>query len=343
MNPKENPQPTKPNVQSATDWVTSATRLYEKYIFGYAIVLILWITFSTFILGFEFSFFSPSTNFFLNFVCFVLLSVGFIWVCKRVNFFSKESNEIEQKIKAYLKDNTNPNAEQDIRKQLSDQGKLPPNKLQTRAIMFIGISILFEVFFVTSWVKNMALVWQPAWVDYLVHLVKDNLFVSGNENGAVWLNFTTHTKFFDFKLMDSYPFLYHTFTSEQDFLKSSYADVACLFHLWRFFSFPAMVVAVLILMWQVLGWHGADKYRFNHITGIWDVIKKLGWSAFAFVVMCGFLYAYMFSIGRSAESVSGLGALFGYLFFLLPHINVAFCIKYLMNWYFFWQSILNKQ
>lgn len=211
-----------------------------------------------FIFGFELSGYSLQQNLFFNFIWFLVLAVAMaltpFWY--RIVFGTKarlqrRTTEIEKQIEAI----DDPVKRDAIRQHLANDGGLAPRTLQKWSLIFLGWCALFEMFFVSSWVKDLALVWQPEWVHSVIDLVRINTQDLGAQEREVqklfmiWLNDAGEGK----------AMLKQMFESEQVFLYSPFGEVCLLYHAWHALSFFPILIAAIICLWQLIGWTGANN------------------------------------------------------------------------------------
>lgn len=53
-------------------------------------------------------------------------------------------------------------------------GTLAPRRLQRFTFIFIVLCILFELFLVNAWIRDMQIVWQPDWLTAVIDWVRNN-------------------------------------------------------------------------------------------------------------------------------------------------------------------------
>ncbi|MFC3902388.1 hypothetical protein SAMN05421749_103138 [Acinetobacter marinus] len=176
--------------QSVLQWMASE-RLYEEYLFFYLLIIVFWGFVGLFSFGFELSGYSLQQNLFFNFIWFLVLAVAMaltpFWY--RIVFGTKarlqrRTTEIEKQIEAI----NDPVKREAIRQHLANDGGLAPRRLQKWSLIFLGWCALFEMLFVSSWVKDLALVWQPEWVHSVIDWVRVNTTVPPlNVDGKIFM------------------------------------------------------------------------------------------------------------------------------------------------------------
>ncbi|WP_186727976.1 hypothetical protein, partial [Moraxella sp. VT-16-12] len=149
------------HTEQLPDWLFS-DRLYENSLFFYTLIVLFWFFIGFIFMGFEIVGFSQKVNLLLNFVfylvicaCMVLCPVWFWLVFKNTNTAQRE-------LELYsILDDLDDEDYWQLRQELSYTGGLPMQSVQRWALVFLGSYFLFEVFFISAWVKELALVWEP--------------------------------------------------------------------------------------------------------------------------------------------------------------------------------------
>lgn len=230
--------------QSVLNWMASE-RLYEEYLFFYRLIIIFWGFIGLFSFGFELSSYSLQQNLFFNFIWFLALTIAMaftpIWYrlfFGRKSRLQRRSEKTQQQIEA-IKD---PIKREAIKQHIANDGGLAPRTLQKWSLIFLGWCALFEMFFVSSWVKDLALVWQPEWVNSVINWVRANTNVPP-------LN--VDRKLFLVKLSSddsSSAMLKEMFGNEQVFLTSAFGGACLLYHAWHVLSFFPILIASIICL-----------------------------------------------------------------------------------------------
>lgn len=277
--------------ENVLQWMAS-NRLYESYLFVYIVILSAWVILGLFTFGFEINGYTQKENLAFNFAYFVLLAFfsaltpqlhRLIW--GKNTGFEQRRTEIEAKAQAI--------ADKQLREavfhHLETDGGLPPNHWQVRALIFLAWYFLFELFFISAWVKDLSLVWQPAWVDGIIDWVRNNTAITSrfSTDSLFSVGFHRHDDGVERLVAQIFS------NDEQAFLNSPFGDVALLFHFLRAITFIPMVTAWIIIFWQWLGWTGMNRLNPSHIGSI----KNFLWLAFIsfFMVLLTFgIYLALF-------------------------------------------------
>lgn len=214
-----------------------------------------------FSLGFEINGFSPAKNLFFNFMWYlsicVLMITSLIVFCTtyEANKYQKYLATLEQEIEEYLNDEE----KEVIWEVIENDGHTLPTNKQRYAILFLGCYVLFEVFFILAWVKDMALVWEPNWANVLIEWVRDNTnFVSDKDRIGY--------KLFSVRIKSSDEELYKLYTSEREFLASSFGAATALFQVFRtFVGLPFSLLSMAMILWRPVEWLGFTRLDPRHI------------------------------------------------------------------------------
>ena len=231
------------------EWMMSE-RLYEEYLFFYILVILFWVAIGFFCFGFEVTGLSAAQNLFLNFILFLLLATlsafPAFWydlVFGKNARLNKRTRNIDKKL-AEIADEQKREV---IKKYLAQDGQLPPRRLQKFALIFLGWCILFELFLVNAWIKDMHLVWQPDWVNGVIDWMRDNtadFTVKPIKKGKIFLS--------NIKSSD----LYLTFSTGQNFFNSDIGNTVFFFAFWRAASFFFILYSLCVLLWHPVTWLG---------------------------------------------------------------------------------------
>jgi hypothetical protein len=316
--------------QSVYNWMASE-RLYEEYLFFYILILIFWGAVGLFSFGFELSGYSLQQNLFFNFIWFLILAVAMAYtpMWYRLVFGSKarlerRTQEIQQQIEAI----TDPIKREAIQQHLANDGGLAPRTLQKRSLIFLGWCAIFELFFISAWVKDLTLIWQPAWIQWIIEWMTANLNLPPlNVDRKLFMLYLDGT------------ILAKQFADEQAFLASPLGDVALVFQFWRAFSFFPILAALIILLWKPIGWLGMTRLDPRYINGV----GKFLWCSFISFFMLLFIWGAVLILFQCIEALAPLVLSkvmwLQYFWLNASFIFIIFCLKIFLGWFYFWQSI----
>jgi membrane protein len=246
--------------QNIMEWMMSE-RLYEEYLFFYILVILFWVAIGFFCFGFEVTGLSAAQNLLLNFILFLLLATlsafPAFWydlVFGKNARLNKRTRNIDKKL-AEIADEQKREV---IKKYLAQDGQLPPRRLQKFALIFLGWCLLFELFLVNAWIKNMHLVWQPDWVNGIIDWVARNTDDLSDKNRTLGFN----GKIFLSNIESNDMFL--ALSSSKDFFKSNFGNAVLFFSFWRAIIFFFVLYALYVLLWSALDWLGLKELDPNN-------------------------------------------------------------------------------
>lgn len=322
---------TNPNV---FEWIQS-NRLYEDNLFYYTLIIVAWFFIGFFTLGFEFSGFSQQQNLAINFVWYIALcgcmALAPFWY--RL-FFSKtynqkRINDIQVKIDAIADEQER----QAVLDYMSNDGHLPMRPAQRWALVFLGCCCLFEIFYISAWVKDLTLVWQPDWVIHIIDWVKNN-------TNTPPLN--VDRKLFMVEVKGD-KVLEKMFKNEHDFLNSNFGNTALLFQFWKALIFFPVIFALISILGKGIGWTGLNNIKPINTMNIKSLLWVSFLSFFMFLMMIGVFVGLFQVIGETTlkmlmGKVSWLSSFWiniGYIFFI-------FGLSLTFGWVLFWKDLMFK-
>lgn len=280
------------------DWLVS-NRLYEDNLFYYALIICFWFFWGFAFLGFELEGFSLQQNLFFNFI-FYLFICAMMVLCpfwSKLFFGKTHTTKREQELNAHLNELDNDDR-QEVIDYLSQTGQLAMRPAQRWALVFLGSYFLFEVFFISAWVKDLALVWEPRWASALIEWARGNTALPPihKNNGIFYLDFELSTD----------KILHKMYATETEFLNSEFGKVALLFHFFRFISLPLIALSICLSFLDIIGWNGLNKFKSSeHSDDLFLFLKSYLWTSFlsffCTLMIIGGLQGLWYSIRTSAE------------------------------------------
>ncbi len=306
-------------------WIHS-NRLYEVHIFYYALIIAFWVMVGFFSLGFEIDSLSSEKNLFINFIWYLticlLMTISLVIFCNtyEANKYEKYLETLEKEIEENLTDEE----KEIVWELIEEQGHTLPTNKQRFAMLFLGGYFLFELFFISSWVKDLALVWEPKWVSVLIEWVRANTdFVS--DEGVNHQLFSVYISNEDTRLKS-------LFTSERDFLSSDFGAAASLYQFLKISSFFFLITAISTILWKILDWIGFEKINPSYINSF----KSVFWSVlitFGLIFMSlGLLMIFCNSINHSSYNLFGKNYWLQGVFWYFPLIFFVIMLKYVLMW-----------
>lgn len=309
------------------DWLVS-NRLYEDNLFYYALIIFVWFFIGFSFLSFEIDGYSPTQNLFFNFLFYLFICV-MMALCPfwfRLFFGKTHTAKREQELQQALNELDEYDRAK-IEAKLAHTGNLAMRPVQRWALVFLGSYFLFEVFFISAWVKDLALVWQPDWVIAITEWVRENIKLPPiHKNSGLF--------YLDFGLSND-KILHTMYATETEFLNSEFGKVSLFFHFIRFINVPLIIIAMCCVFLDLIGYNGLNKLKSStHIENKWQFFKSYLWVSFlaffcALMIVAGF-HGLLLSIRVSAEMSMNIGMWLNnlYLNFCLVLMIISFFIVY---------------
>lgn len=313
------------------DWLVS-NRLYEDNLLYYALIICFWFFVGFAFLGFEISGYSQAQNLFFNFLFYLFICVMMalcpVWF--RLFFGKTHTAKREQELQQAL-DELDEYDRAEVEAELAHTVGLAMRPAQKWALIFLGSYFLFEVFFISAWVKDMALVWEPRWASVLIEWVRENTdFLSDKER--------VDRKLFSVYIKPSDTELYQLYTSEREFLASSFGGATALFQVFRSFCFPLLLGAFATIIWRPLDWLGGLSVdpRNIHSVGsfVFSSVATLAMTLLFLSITLYFIFLEMSAILLFDKQhwVDGFSWNFAFIFAVLS-------IKFIYGWFVFWKNL----
>lgn len=269
---------------STQDWVMT-NRLYEVHIFYYVLIISFWVIMGILSLGFEVNGQSMQTNLLLNFVWYCVLcalmtgSLLLFHHTYEMNKYQKYLAILEQEIEEHLTD-----AEKEIVWDvIEEQGHILPTSSQRCALLFAGGYFLFELFVVSSWIKDRTLIWQPDWVLAIIEWVKSNsTVVSVSADGGSLFSFSA--------FITKSNLLYDYYQDGRLFLNSEFGKSAMFISFIKLVSFLPMIFASCLVFWKMFGWISGNHLMRRASSEVWGFIWVSALVLFmTFIMLLGIL------------------------------------------------------
>lgn len=327
--------------QSIHDWVHT-NRLYEVQFFYYCLIVAFWIFVGMQTFGLEIQSLSHAQNLLLNFMYFWVLCglmIGSVWLfCQ--TYEKEKYNKYINTLNQQIQENLNDDEKEIIWEVIEKNGFLLPQNAQRWALLFLGCCWLFELFFITSWVKDLKLIWTPNWVMELIEWVRANTdFVS--DPGVNHQLFGVNIKPSDTILYQMFPH-----NSERAFLSSDFGASTALFQIWRSFTFPFIFIAFSIILWKPLDWLGFRKIDPQYICGFsLRSIRSFIFATFATLGMSLLLFGNIFRFFASLNDTALLifdinNGWLGEFFWYFSFIFSILAVKLIYGWLVFWKDLI---
>lgn len=317
----------------------ASERLYEEYLFFYLLIIVFWGAVGLFSFGFELSGYSLQQNLLFNFIWFLVLAIAMAFTpfWYRLVFGSKarlqrRTEEIQQQIEAI----EDPIKREAIKQHIANDGGLAPRTLQKWSLIFLGWCALFEMFFVSSWVKDLALVWQPEWVNSVIDWVRVNTKDLATQGPKVQKLFMIYLD----GAGEGKAMLKKMFENEQIFLKSPFGEACLLYHAWHALSFFPILIASIICLWQLIGWTGSSHLEAK--KGIKGYIWLAVITFFMTLMLISGAGIILMDVGYRAGSVTGLAGWIRDFWLHIAYFFIIIALRLYSNWFFIFKSLFTK-
>ncbi|WP_201567781.1 hypothetical protein [Psychrobacter immobilis] len=328
---------TSSNNESIQEWMTS-DRLYEEYLFYYLLICLFWFFVGLFSIGIRIPVFNDIQNLILNSVWFLLLCVALsvpkFWY-RLIK--GKNAHLFQATAKVYETLGSIEDVEQreQVNKQITSNGKLPPNRLETLSLAFLFAFILFDILYTRCWIRDLSLVWQPDWVNACIGWIHNNLSMPPISEDRQFFNLWFNGGHSDTVLQE-------LFGDEWAFLASPFGDAAMFYHFIRVVMFVPILAALSIVLWKPLRWLGMQQIDPRNIHSVMSFLRSCAWSLiFGFFMAIGTLgfatKTTWFTLGLIDQE-----AWFESLYINGLYIFIVFGIRFFYGWFVFWKNIFFK-
>lgn len=316
------------HTEQLPDWLFS-DRLYENSLFFYVLIVLFWFFIGFIFMGFEIAGFSQKVNLLLNFVFYLVicacmaLSPVWFWL------IFKNTDTAQRELELYsILDDLDDEDYWQLKQELYQTGGLPMQSVQRWALVFLGSYFLFEVFFISSWVKELALVWEPEWATWLIE----------------WAISHTNTPPLNvdrdlFLLDDEIRTL--GYANEHLFMNSAFGHAVMLYRVIKTLFFIPVMIALTIILWQSMDWLGFWRVDPRYIHNVLSFIYRLFLSIGMFLLFFGAMLAFISGIELVVPYIYGK---FNWLGLFWQHIGlifILFYLKFLVGWFVFLSKLSN--
>lgn len=248
------------------DWIHS-NRLYEVHIFYYILIIVFWVMTGFFSLGFEIDGFSSVQNLLVNFIWYLaiclLMAASLIIFCN--TYEANKYKKYLQTLKQQIEENLTDEEKEIVWDLIAEQGHTLPTNPQRYVMLFLGAYLLFELFVISAWIKDMTLIWQPDWVLACIDWVKSNArLVSVSENGGGLFCFNAY--------ITESTFLYSYYQDGRLFLDSEFGKSTMFLSFIKLVSFVPIVFSLCLVFWKMFGWISGNHLMRRASSEIWGFI-----------------------------------------------------------------------
>lgn len=236
----------------------------------------------------------------------------------------------EQELNTHL-DKLDDEDRQEVIDYLSQTGQLAMRPVQRWALVFLGSYFLFEVFFISAWVKDMALVWEPKWASALIEWVRANTDFVSDEG----VNHQLFAIYFSSK-MDVFREMY---ASERALVFSDFGGAVALFQIFRGACFFIILLALTMVIWRPLEWLGVSGINPQNIHSFRSFMSSsIGTLVITFLSIPIIDYFAM-SLSASSKLLLGISYWMDAFFWNFGFVFIIIAIKLICGWIVFWKRV----
>ncbi|STZ62758.1 Uncharacterised protein [Moraxella lacunata] len=313
------------HTNTIADWLIS-NRLYEDNLFYYALIICFWFFWGFAFLGFELEGFSLQQNLFFNFIyyLFICTMMALCPVWFRLFFGKTHTAKREQELHAHL-DELDDEDRQEVVAYLNETGQLAMRPIQRWALVFLGSYFLFEVFFISAWVKDLALVWEPRWASALIEWAISHTNVPPlNVDRDIFVLDVLDDGINELGYKDDY-----------FFMNSDFGHAVMLYRVIKTFTLPFVMSSLIVILWKPIDWLGFYRADPRHIDGVSSFLYSVFLSFGAFLLFIGATLAFVSDVELVVHYIFGK---FNWLSLFWQHIGLIFILfyfKFLFGWFVF--------
>ncbi|WP_298643441.1 hypothetical protein [uncultured Cardiobacterium sp.] len=319
--------------QIALNWLDNEG-LYKESLLIYLAIICFWIVLGYYTLGFEISIYSLQQNLLLNFFYFLLLCAAVLLTPFWYSLFfinAATNKKLKNKILLAVCQIENKELAMSVKEYLINKGELLRRKYQKIALYFLGCYFLFEIFYISAWVKNFQLIWEPSLVKSIVAWMIDNTSLSSEKTRSI--------KLFSISLNRT---VVSGLVTEREFLFSKAGDSVLLFNFFRTLFFVPMLASFSILLWDFFDAAGLEALKLYNANSV----KALLWSLTATLVMSFVLIGGLLSLVNSIDFKLNMvykGAWPYELWVNLGFVSIIVGVKFIISWLFYFKKALSKR
>ena len=318
------------HTDTIADWLVS-NRLYEDNLFYYALIICFWFFIGFAFLGFELEGFSLQQNLFFNFIYYLIICT-MMALCPfwfKLFFGKTHTAKREQELQQAL-DELDEYDRAEVEAELAHTGGLAMRPVQKWALIFLGSYFLFEVFFISAWVKDLTLVWQPDWVLAITHWVKENINLPPLNVDRKLFLLNIHSS--------SSTLLRELYETEMQFLNSEFGITTSFFHFIKALNFVPILIAVYLLLSNIIGWAGINRFNADHQEiSFFSSLKKFLWLSFLmfflFIMVLGGFGKIFMDIETTAEILINITAWVDNFFLNIGYAFFIIALSVTVSWF----------
>lgn len=336
--------PTTSKVQVTPIHILHHHRLYERYMFFYAVIMSVWLIIASYVFThYKIDALTIQQNLALGFLYYLFFAVmiGLTPFWFRITLYRfTETDTYHQSILETLEKSATQQEYDEMADFLAQNGELAPTFKQTLALMTIFWLLIFELYFLYAWIdpKTAALLWKFDWMQSAIQWVINHTNPEGKGIKSL-ISFTFDP-----------PSIRRSETwraTTLGMLQTPSGNTLVLVHLWFMFSYAIILFCMCKVLWRAVDWLGFERVNPKNIyfksDFIWCSLASLPFSVFFITGIFSFLILNWFSALKLA-SVIDVTMWFTHLrLYLLVPVFFLFFIKWFLGWCQFWKRIISNK
>lgn len=312
-------------------------RLYERYIFFYIVIMSVWLILASYVFThYKIDTWTVKQNLALGFLYYLffaaMIAITPFWYRITLHRFT-ETDKYQQAILETLEETATQQEYDEMADFLEQNGEIIPSFKQTLALMAIFWVLIFELYFLYSWIdpKTLTFLWQPEWMKSL----------------SQWVISHTNTDSFGFAFdAPNIPRSKTWRATMQSILDTPQGHTLAAIHVWFMFSYAILLFCVCKTFWRAVDWLGFERVNPRNIHSVgrflWASFASLPFWIFFVVSVFSFMMLQWFATIKMA-TVIDVSRWFVHLkLYLVSPIFFLFSVKGFLGWFQFWQRILSK-
>ncbi len=322
-------------------YILNRHRLYERYIFFYMVIMSVWLILASYVLThYKIDTWTVKQNLALGFLYYLffaaMIALTPFWYRITLYRFT-ETDKYHQAILEKLEQTATKEEYDELSDYLKQNGEIVPSFKQTLALMGIFWILIFEIYFLFSWIdtRTYALLWQPEWMKSISQWVIDH-----TNNGYRFSTFLFDTPTIPRS---------ETWRAEtKSMLETPFGHTLATIHVWYTFSYATLLFCVCKTFWHAVDWLGFERLNPKNIHSI----GKFLWISFITLVFALPFFLLVITIffrqlGRFPSikfaTTYDIERWFIHLRLYLGFaVFFLFSIKILIGWFSFWKRIWAK-
>lgn len=314
-------------------------RLYERYIFFYAVIMSVWLILAGQVFTrYKIEALSIQQNLALGLLYYVffaaMIALTPFWFRITLYRFT-ETDKWHQFILDRLEEAGTQEEYDEMCDYLRQNGEVMPSGRQTLALMGIFWILIFEVYFLFAWIDphTYALLWQPEWLKGMTQWI---------------INHTnTDNRFLDFTFdLPNIPRSETWRDTMLGILNTPYGNTIVAVHIWFMFSFPIFLFCICKTFWYVVDWLGLERVNPKNIHSVGKFLWLSFISFFMLLIFIVFIFSFKLMAQHTLLKFATVTDISKWFIHLKIYVGGAFfflfAVKILLGWFQFWKRIFAK-